>query len=84
MSVVGSVRGLMMGLGMEVWDMALGRVGRTRVGRAEVLVVLLVVRFGAFVFHVSVGLCLGLVSVALGPVVVWLWGSPKIRSQRGV
>ena len=63
--------------------MTLGRVGQPRVGRAEVLVVLLVVRFGAFVFHVSVGLCLGPVSVALGPVVVWRWGSPKIRSHLG-
>ena len=33
----------------------------------------------------SVGLCLGLgLSVALGPVVVWRWGSPKIRSHSSV
>ena len=58
--------------------MTLGRVGQPRVGRAEVLVVLLVVRFGAFVFHVSVGLCLGPVSVALGPVVVWRGGVSQV------
>ena len=46
-----------------------------RVGRAEVLVVLLVVRFGAFVFHVSVGLCLAVWVPCLLLWVPWLFGA---------
>ena len=57
----------MMGLGMEVWDMALGRVGRIRVGRAEVLVLLL----GLFGLGLSFSMCLS-VSVWVSCLLLWV------------